>query len=267
MEAVVDIATNPRDLPFDVQPQSTTDPLDTRLRTWLLWDDRNWTSCWKTGRPPPPNLIEMNHVLVIFNKSAPKRNEFLVSFRVIMLTDRRTDPIRSFDTSRWISAPLQAHVELASPHLLLLLPHLLSRSSDPTHSGSAQTSCYKQKSYLVVLTVIVPRWISRLTKCGMMFVPHFRWWNLLWWFDADLGIPFPWREDNHLIQKLINTCNQVFTVSCFICHITEQLEGNKDVKSDKFDVYEMRVKPFWGAGNLHHPPWAWRLLCRSHCRT
>lgn len=62
-------------------------------------------------------------------------------------------------------------------------------------------------------------------------MPHFCRWNLLWRFNAYFWVPFPRRQNNHFIQKLINTCNQVFTVPGFIGNITEQLTGNKGIKS------------------------------------
>lgn len=64
-----------------------------------------------------------------------------------------------------------------------------------------------------------------------MYVPHICRWNLLGRFDAYFWVPLPWREDDHLIQKLVDTCDQVIAVPCFIGNITEQLAENKEIKS------------------------------------
>lgn len=93
-------------------------------------------------------------------------------------------------------------------------------------------------------------------KCDLLNVPHFCRWNLLWRLDSYFRVPFPWRQDNHLIQKLINTCDQIVTVPRFIGNVTEQLRGNKEINSKKNMeyMYECGLLGPESAGLLHHPP-------------
>lgn len=42
--------------------------------------------------------------------------------------------------------------------------------------------------------------------------------------DANFGVPLARRKHSHLIQELINACDQVLSVSGLIRHITEELE-------------------------------------------
>lgn len=58
-----------------------------------------------------------------------------------------------------------------------------------------------------------------------MSAPHLCRGNLLWRLDADFGIPFPWRQNDHLVQKLVDPCDQVFAVPRFVRHIAEELAG------------------------------------------
>lgn len=69
---------------------------------------------------------------------------------------------------------------------------------------------------------------NQITSCPLLMIhmlkPHLCWRNFLWWLNANLWVPLSWWENCHLIQKLIKSCNQVFTVSGLISYTTEELE-------------------------------------------
>lgn len=53
-------------------------------------------------------------------------------------------------------------------------------------------------------------------------------WDFLWRLDADFGVPLSRRKNNHLIQKLVNSCDEVLAVPGLVGHVTEELEGRAD---------------------------------------
>lgn len=52
--------------------------------------------------------------------------------------------------------------------------------------------------------------------------------DFLWRLDADFGVPLSWWKNNHLIQKLVNSCDEVLAVPGLVGHVTEELEGRAD---------------------------------------
>ena len=51
-------------------------------------------------------------------------------------------------------------------------------------------------------------------------------------FNADLGIPFSWRQCRHLVQELVNTCKDVLATPRFVGHLAEHLQ-HKDPLEEK----------------------------------
>lgn len=75
-----------------------------------------------------------------------------------------------------------------------------------------------------------------------MHMPHFGRGNLLWRFDAYFWVPFAWRQDDHLVQKLVDTRNQVVTVSGFVGDVAEKLTEDTEVKSKYQQKWDQAVE-------------------------